>query len=109
MSISFTFFVESLAKGVTFSVLRDSFTKANIGLTYMGTRNVVFFSHFNIFTLCMQLHIFLKMALKKKGHKFCTTNVYCLFLQGCLPIKWTAPEILLGELAGLSTLSDVYV
>ena len=52
---------------------------------------------------------FLKMALKKKGHKFCTANVYWLFLQGCLPIKWTAPEILLGELAGLSTLSDVYV
>ncbi|CAH3155120.1 unnamed protein product [Pocillopora meandrina] len=28
--------------------------------------------------------------------------------KGCLPIKWTAPEILLGELAGLSTLSDVW-
>ncbi|RMX37358.1 hypothetical protein pdam_00023728, partial [Pocillopora damicornis] len=27
---------------------------------------------------------------------------------GRLPIKWTAPEILLGELAGLSTLSDVW-
>ena len=66
MSISFTFFVESLAKGVTFSVLRDSFTKANIGLTYMGTRNVVFFSHFNIFTLRMQLHIFFKDGFAKK-------------------------------------------
>ena len=32
-----------------------------------------------------------------------------LSLQGCLPIKWTAPEILLGNFAGLSTLSDVYV
>ncbi|XP_066030097.1 fibroblast growth factor receptor 4-like [Pocillopora verrucosa] len=28
--------------------------------------------------------------------------------KGRLPIKWTAPEILLGELAGLSTLSDVW-
>ncbi|XP_022809674.1 tyrosine kinase receptor Cad96Ca-like [Stylophora pistillata] len=28
--------------------------------------------------------------------------------KGCLPIKWTAPEILLGNLAGLSTLSDVW-
>ncbi|XP_022777576.1 fibroblast growth factor receptor homolog 1-like isoform X3 [Stylophora pistillata] len=28
--------------------------------------------------------------------------------KGCLPIKWTAPEILLGELAGLSALSDVW-
>ena len=49
------------------------------------------------------------MALKKKGHMFCTEIIYWLFFQGCLPIKWTAPEILLGELAGLSTLSDVYV
>nr|XP_058956064.1 vascular endothelial growth factor receptor 3-like isoform X3 [Pocillopora verrucosa] len=28
--------------------------------------------------------------------------------KGCLPIKWTAPEILLGNFAGLSTLSDVW-
>ncbi|XP_066014636.1 fibroblast growth factor receptor 4-like isoform X2 [Pocillopora verrucosa] len=28
--------------------------------------------------------------------------------KGRLPIKWTAPEILLGELAGLSALSDVW-
>ena len=28
------FFLESLAKEVTFSVFRDSFTKPNIGLTY---------------------------------------------------------------------------
>ncbi|XP_022807420.1 fibroblast growth factor receptor-like [Stylophora pistillata] len=28
--------------------------------------------------------------------------------KGCLPIKWTAPEILLGNLAGRSTLSDVW-
>ncbi|XP_022801378.1 vascular endothelial growth factor receptor 3-like isoform X1 [Stylophora pistillata] len=28
--------------------------------------------------------------------------------KGCLPIKWTPPEILLGNLAGLSTLSDVW-
>ncbi|XP_022777797.1 proto-oncogene tyrosine-protein kinase LCK-like, partial [Stylophora pistillata] len=28
---------------------------------------------------------------------------------GCLPIKWTAPEILLGYLAALSTLSDVFI
>ncbi|PFX11659.1 Tyrosine kinase receptor Cad96Ca [Stylophora pistillata] len=28
--------------------------------------------------------------------------------KGCLPIKWTAPEVLLGNLAGLSTASDVW-
>ncbi|PFX21213.1 Membrane primary amine oxidase [Stylophora pistillata] len=28
--------------------------------------------------------------------------------KGCLPIKWTAPEILLGNLDGISTLSDVH-
>ncbi|XP_022806588.1 insulin-like receptor [Stylophora pistillata] len=28
--------------------------------------------------------------------------------KGCLPINWTAPEILLGNLSGLSTLSDVW-
>ena len=32
-----------------------------------------------------------------------------LFLQGCMPIKWTAPEILSGNVADLSTQSDVYV
>ena len=34
LSISRAFFVESLVKGVTFSVFRDIFKKANIGLTY---------------------------------------------------------------------------
>ena len=34
LSISQAFFVESLVKGVTFSVFRDIFKKANIGLTY---------------------------------------------------------------------------
>ena len=52
MSISLAFFVESPVKGVTFSVFRDNFTKANIGLTYKGTTNAAFFSHFNMFTLC---------------------------------------------------------
>ena len=32
-----------------------------------------------------------------------------LYLQGCMPIKWTAPEILSGNVADLSTQSDVYV
>ena len=39
----------------------------------------------------------------------CRAKIYWLFFQGRLLIKWTAPEILQGELAGLSTLSDVYV
>jgi len=32
-----------------------------------------------------------------------------LYLQGCMPIKWTAPEILSGNFAELSAQSDVYV
>ena len=32
-----------------------------------------------------------------------------LYLQGCMPIKWTAPEILSGNVVELSTQSDVYV
>ena len=107
MSISLILFVESLAKEGKFSVFRDRFTKANLGLTDKGTTNVAFFSHFNIFTLCS--FIFFKDGFEKKGHKFCTEIIYRLIFQGRLPIKWTAPEILLGELAGLSTLSDVYV
>ena len=35
--------------------------------------------------------------------------LHCLYLQGCIPIKWTAPEILSGSFAELSTQSDVYV
>ena len=34
---------------------------------------------------------------------------YSLYLQGCMSIKWTAPEILSGNVADLSTHSDVYV
>ena len=33
----------------------------------------------------------------------------CFILQGCIPVKWTAPEILFGNVAELSPLSDVYV
>ena len=29
--------------------------------------------------------------------------------QGCVPVKWTAPEILFGDAAALSSKSDVYV
>jgi len=32
-----------------------------------------------------------------------------LYLQGCMPLKWTAPEILSGKVAELSSQSDVYV
>ncbi|XP_022809917.1 fibroblast growth factor receptor-like [Stylophora pistillata] len=39
-----------------------------------------------------------------QSFKYCYGNAK----KGCLPIKWTAPEILLGNLAGLSTLSDVW-
>ena len=66
-------------KGVTFSVFRDNFTKANIGLTYKGTTNVAFFSHFNMFTLCSFI-FFLKMALKKRDISF----VRQTFI-GCFP------------------------
>ena len=34
---------------------------------------------------------------------------YWLYSQGCIPIKWTAPEILSGHFAELSSQSDVYV
>ena len=64
-------------KGVTFSVFCDNFKKANIGLTYKGTTNVAFFSHFNMFTLCS--FIFFKDGFEKKGNKFCKANVYWLF------------------------------
>ena len=33
----------------------------------------------------------------------------CFISQGCIPVKWTAPEILFGNIAELSPLSDVYV
>ena len=36
-------------------------------------------------------------------------TVLTIVFQGCIPIKWTAPEILFGNPAGLSTKSDVYV
>ena len=52
-------------KEVTFSVFRDSFTNANIGLTDKGTTNVAFFSHFNIFTL--RSFIFFKDGFEKEG------------------------------------------
>ena len=29
--------------------------------------------------------------------------------QGCVPVKWTAPEALFGDIAELSSKSDVYV
>ena len=29
--------------------------------------------------------------------------------QGCVPVKWTAPEVLYGNIANLSSKSDVYV
>ena len=29
--------------------------------------------------------------------------------QGCVPVKWTAPEVLFGDIAKLSSKSDVYV
>ncbi|XP_015780241.1 PREDICTED: tyrosine-protein kinase STK-like [Acropora digitifera] len=29
--------------------------------------------------------------------------------KGCVPVKWTAPEVLFGDIAGLSSKSDVYV
>ena len=29
--------------------------------------------------------------------------------QGCVPVKWTAPEVLFGNIAKLSSKSDVYV
>ena len=29
--------------------------------------------------------------------------------QGCVPVKWTAPEVLYGNIAKLSSKSDVYV
>ena len=29
--------------------------------------------------------------------------------QGCVPVKWTAPEVLFGNIATLSSKSDVYV
>ena len=32
-----------------------------------------------------------------------------MYSQGCIPIKWTAPEILKGHFAELSSKSDVYV
>ena len=36
-------------------------------------------------------------------------TVLTIVFQGCIPIKWTAPEIIFGNPAGLSTKSDVYV
>ena len=33
----------------------------------------------------------------------------CFISQGCIPVKWTAPEILFGNIEELSSLSDVYV
>ena len=32
-----------------------------------------------------------------------------MFSQGCVPVKWTAPEVLYGNIAKLSSKSDVYV
>ena len=32
-----------------------------------------------------------------------------LSFQGCVPVKWTAPEVLYGNIANLSSKSDVYV
>ena len=32
-----------------------------------------------------------------------------LSCQGCVPVKWTAPEVLFGDIAELSSKSDVYV
>ena len=29
--------------------------------------------------------------------------------KGCVPVKWTAPEVLYGNIANLSSKSDVYV
>ena len=29
--------------------------------------------------------------------------------KGCVPVKWTAPEVLYGNVANLSSKSDVYV
>ena len=37
-------------------------------------------------------------------------SFFCrLSCQGCVPVKWTAPEVLFGDIAGLSSKSDVYV
>ena len=33
----------------------------------------------------------------------------CLYWQGCVPVKWTAPEVLFGDIASLSNKSYVYV
>ena len=40
---------------------------------------------------------------------FLTLHGCRLSPQGCVPVKWTAPEILFGDAAALSSKSDVYV
>ena len=40
---------------------------------------------------------------------FSSANEYAVVFQGCVPVKWTAPEILFGDASNLSTKSDVYV
>ena len=48
--------------------------------------------------------------LKTTPQIFSKRTVYnCFILQGCIPVKWTAPEILFGNIEELSPLSDVYV
>ena len=51
-----------------------------------------------------------KNFLKLLNQAFFISFVIYLFsfLQGCIPVKWTAPEILFGNIADLSPQSDVY-
>ena len=50
-----------------------------------------------------------KKKFQKKHSSVSLQALYFFYLQGCMPIKWTAPEILSGNFAELSTQSDVYV
>ena len=46
----------------------------------------------------------------KKMRKWVLLLIFnCFILKGCIPVKWTAPEILFGNIEELSPLSDVYV
>ena len=63
--------------------------------------NIVSLLHFKQLTVApAELYLF-KVNMQISGCR--------LSPQGCVPVKWTAPEVLYGNIANLCSKSDVYV
>ena len=63
--------------------------------------NIVSWLHFKQLTVATSELSFSNVNMQIHGCR--------LFSQGYVPVKWTAPEVLFGNIAKLSSKSDVYV